>query len=86
MEIKDTFTKIDIQYNTKYRRLRKRGGAANDEAVLENTNEEKPTVIDVNCLGNVYMTPEECSRFHLTEFNHTSESSELLKQLSLIHI
>ncbi|CAI4058561.1 hypothetical protein SUVZ_03G1010 [Saccharomyces uvarum] len=80
VEIKDTFTKIDIQYNTKYRRLRKRGGVANDEAVLENSNEEKPVVIDVNCLGNVYMTPEECSRFHLTEFNHTSESSELLKQ------
>ncbi|CAI4056721.1 transcription initiation factor TFIID subunit TAF2 SKDI_03G1060 [Saccharomyces kudriavzevii IFO 1802] len=80
VEIKDTFTKIDIQYNTKYRRLRKRGGGANDENAVENNNEEKPTVIDVNCLGNVYMSPEECSRFHLTEFHHTSESNELLKQ------
>lgn len=80
VEIKDTFTKIDIQYNTKYRRLRKRGGGANDENGVENNNEEKPIVVDVNCLGNVYMSPEECSRFNLTEFNRTSESNELLKQ------
>lgn len=80
VEIKDTFTKIDIQYNTKYRRLRKRGGGPNEENGPENINEEKPTVVDVNCLGNVYMSPEDCSRFHLTEFNRTSESSELLKQ------
>ncbi|CAI4037623.1 hypothetical protein SMKI_03G0980 [Saccharomyces mikatae IFO 1815] len=80
VEIKDTFTKIDIQYNTKYRRLRKRGGGANEDNAPESNNEEKLAVVDVNCLGNVYMTPEECSRFHLTDFNRTSESNELLKQ------
>lgn len=82
VEIKDVFTKVDIQYNVKYRRGRGRKLASSKSTV--NVNEGIEELIEyrydensnVERLGNVLMTAEECSRWGITDPYVTSISSE----------
>ncbi|KAL3229945.1 Transcription initiation factor TFIID subunit 2 [Nakaseomyces bracarensis] len=67
IEIKDTFTKIDIQYNTKYKKSR--GKKTNED---EKLNEEREIYNYDQRLGNVLETESECSEWGIVEPGITS--------------
>ncbi|SCU95320.1 LAMI_0F01992g1_1 [Lachancea mirantina] len=91
VELKDAFTKLDIQYNTKYKRLKRRrkmNKSAKHEAkdatpfdgsenLAEDDNEE---IVFVNCLGDVLTTPKDCKSWNLTDPLSTSEEDEFQQQ------
>lgn len=100
VEIKDVFTKIDIQYNTKYRKLRNRRPQRPNKAAstLEhedsNLNSMSSNVSlvsattanpvsktdlddsDIQRLGNVLTTPEDCYTWNLSDNSKTTEGNE----------
>ncbi|KAG0661565.1 hypothetical protein C6P44_002682 [Monosporozyma unispora] len=102
VEIKDVFTKIDIQYNTKYRKLRNRRPHRPNKSTSTLEHEDShlnsmssnislPSVAnqsnatnakndlddgDIQRLGNVLTTPENCYQWNLTENSKTTEANE----------
>lgn len=82
VELKDVFTKLDIQYNTKYKRLRRRR-KINKGAKIESkdpimtdgngkeedikNDDENDDVVSVNCLGDVLISKEDCIKWNLTD-------------------
>ncbi|SCV03085.1 LANO_0G02058g1_1 [Lachancea nothofagi CBS 11611] len=92
VELKDTFTKLDIQYNTKYKRLKRRrkiNKSAKQEGkeqtpleaaealVPEDENED---IVLVNSLGDVLTSTKDCHQWTLTDPLMTSEGDEFQQQ------
>ena len=84
MSISDVLTKLDIQYNTKYRRKRKDKPDEVEEEADEKEKEknkkkekveEKPFI-----MGNVLMTSEEIKNWELKEEVHTSNNENENKE------
>lgn len=69
IEIKDIFTKIDIQYNTKYKKSR--GKKANED---EKLNEEREVNNSDQRLGNVLETEADCSEWGIVNPGITSSN------------
>ncbi|SCW03063.1 LAFE_0G02124g1_1 [Lachancea fermentati] len=92
VEIKDAFTKLDIQYNTKYKRLKRRRKInksakqeGKDQTPIDNNEappneEENEDVVLVNCLGDVLLGAKDCSQWNLTDALMTSEGDEFQQQ------
>lgn len=88
VELKDVFTKLDIQYNTKYKRLKRRrkvyrASHGVNEIVLGGTADEdngNEDVVLINCLGDVLTSKDECSAWNLTDPMITSEDDDLQQQ------
>lgn len=89
VELKDVFTKLDIQYNTKYRRLRNRkinvGRPSNRAASpdLEEDLEFQEEKIDssaIQRLGTVLSSPKECKDWELTDAVVTTDGNEAQRQ------
>ncbi|SCU95759.1 LAFA_0G02146g1_1 [Lachancea sp. 'fantastica'] len=92
VELKDTFTKLDIQYNTKYKRLKRRRkinkSAKHDgkdqtpfeTADMAGPDEENEDIVLVNCLGDVLMGAKDCQQWNLTDPLMTSEGDEFQQQ------
>lgn len=82
VEIKDTFTKIDIQYNTKYRKLRNRKSTSKSSANLSNLQDEfgDEKDDDIVKLGIVLDSKEESQRWDLTDVDKNTEGHELQAQ------
>lgn len=81
VHIKDSFAKIDIQYNTKYKRLkrnlRQKGGAASAAAVASTAGEhlDEGDLDDVllHSLGDVLATDDDMSEWRLTDWTADQE-------------
>lgn len=89
VELKDVFTKLDIQYNTKYRRLRNRkinvGRPSNKAASpdLEEELEFQDEKIDnsaIQRLGTVLSSPKDCKDWDLTDAIITTDGNEAQRQ------
>ncbi|CUS24320.1 LAQU0S15e01860g1_1 [Lachancea quebecensis] len=92
VELKDTFTKLDIQYNTKYKRLKRRRKInktakqeGKDPTPTENpevlvAEDENEDIVLVNCLGDVLLSAKDCSQWNLTDPMVTSEGDEFQQQ------
>ncbi|CDH09775.1 related to TAF2-Component of TFIID complex [Zygosaccharomyces bailii ISA1307] len=89
VELKDVFTKLDIQYNTKYRRLRNRKlnvGKPSNRATspdLEDDLELQDEKIDnsaIQRLGNVLSGPKDCKEWNLTDSTVTTDGNEAQRQ------
>ncbi|GMM56664.1 Taf2 protein [Maudiozyma humilis] len=78
VEINDLFTKIDIQYNTKFRRTRGKGAmtksVSNMGSMLDEQGEENYD--DIVKLGVVLETSAACSEWSLTPIDKTTEANE----------
>ncbi|KAL2708291.1 Transcription initiation factor TFIID subunit 2 [Kluyveromyces marxianus] len=88
VELKDVFTKLDIQYNTKYKRLKRRRKVnkvtkeAKDE-VKEDMNDEdngNEDIVLINCMGDVLTSKDDCNKWSLTDPITTSEGDDLQQQ------
>ncbi|EDO19103.1 hypothetical protein Kpol_2000p71 [Vanderwaltozyma polyspora DSM 70294] len=89
VEVKDVFTKLDIQYNTKYRRSRARkplGARSKKENTPEVSNDinekyhERDNNTNIQKLGTVLTSPQDCSEWNLTDISVSSEGHELQRQ------
>lgn len=89
VELNETFTKLDIQYNTKYKKMRlKKVGSSKtmNKDTLDKTdsvsqlnelnNEKDGSNANVQRLGNVLTSPSECYQWGLTDFNKITETQE----------
>jgi len=75
VDIRDTFTKIDIPYNTKYKRLRRQKCFKNMRAlnnIDEDGNEETADVM-ICALGDVLQTEEELQQWMLSDWTKEDE-------------
>lgn len=80
VEINDIFTKIDIQYNTKFRRNRGRGISAvkstsNMAAFMDDHGDDGDDYIIR--LGGVLNEPDECRDWNLTPLHRSTEGHEM---------
>ncbi|SCU96668.1 LADA_0H02124g1_1 [Lachancea dasiensis] len=92
VELKDTFTKLDIQYNTKYKRLKRRRKVnktvkqeGKDQTPVDSIeptlpDDENEDVVLVNCLGDVLTSAKDCNQWNLTDALMTSEGDEFQQQ------
>lgn len=104
VEINDAFTKIDIQYNIKYKKLRNRklfnlNSSTPYETPLNNTSSPMNNPKDIRSekadysnilkeseegeiqkLGNIFLTIEECNSWKLTNIEKTTEAGDLQMQ------
>ncbi|CCK69188.1 transcription initiation factor TFIID subunit TAF2 KNAG_0C00750 [Huiozyma naganishii CBS 8797] len=86
VELKDTYTKIDIQYNTKYRRMRGRKVVATpkEESLERSTSNLAASKVvavdedDIPKLGTVLTSAEDCYKWKLTDIAKTTEGNEAL--------
>ncbi|CCF57714.1 hypothetical protein KAFR_0D00670 [Kazachstania africana CBS 2517] len=88
VELKDIFTKIDIQYNTKYKKLRGRRMASTLKLNASTSNLQDDfidgSVVDkdeeVQKFGTVLSSEEDCKKWNLENLTKTTEGNELQKQ------
>lgn len=87
VELKDVFTKIDIQYNTKYRRIRnkrlnatKPTGKGMTPDITEDSFTERVEGGVIQKLGNVLSGPNDCREWNLTEHSVTTDGNEAQRQ------
>lgn len=87
VELKDVFTKIDIQYNTKYRRIRnkrlntaKPSGKGMTPDIMEDSYTERVEGGIIQKLGNVLSSPQDCQEWNLTEQSITTDGNEAQRQ------
>lgn len=87
VELKDVFTKIDIQYNTKYRRIRnkrlnvtKTTGKGMTPDIMEESFTERLEGGVIQKLGNVLSSPVDCQEWNLTENTITTDGYEAQRQ------
>ncbi|OLL25460.1 Transcription initiation factor TFIID subunit 2 [Neolecta irregularis DAH-3] len=75
VDIRDTFTKIDIPYNTKYKRLRRRKRFRNMRALNNNDEDgnEEATDVMISALGDVLQTEEELQQWMLSDWTKEDE-------------
>ncbi|GMM52748.1 Taf2 protein [Starmerella bacillaris] len=72
VDLKDQFTKLDIQYNTKYKRLkrtqkfRRNAGSTDDKLI--------------NCLGDVLMTDSEVAQWRLVDWGDAEEDEGMFNE------
>ncbi|QLQ78746.1 hypothetical protein HG537_0B00950 [Torulaspora globosa] len=83
VEVKDVFTKIDIQYNTKYRKIRNKRLQVNKTTnktmtpdSLEDSLEERPDSGSVQKLGTVLSSSEDCLEWNLTGLSTKTDGNE----------
>ncbi|EMC95508.1 hypothetical protein BAUCODRAFT_123936 [Baudoinia panamericana UAMH 10762] len=79
VEIKEQTTKLEIPYNTKYKRL-KRSRRQKDRAMAESNNGEGGEESLLYCLGDILDSPEECREWNLVDW--TSEDEDRMGQES----
>lgn len=88
VELKDVFTKLDVQYNTKYKRLKRRRKVNRvtkeaKEEINEDTQEEENAnedIVLINCMGDVLVSKDDCNKWNLTDPMTTSEGDDLQQQ------
>ncbi|CAB4253303.1 Taf2p [Maudiozyma barnettii] len=82
VEINDIFTKIDIQYNTKFRRTRGRGPStksnSNLTSFIDDHVDERDD--DIIRLGAILETQEDCKEWNLTNIFKNTEGHEMQAQ------
>lgn len=84
VELKDVFTKIDIQYNTKYRRIRNKRLHVNKTTNKPMTPDFVDEAIDerpesggtIEKLGSVLSSPEDCLEWNLTDLATKTDGNE----------
>lgn len=90
VELKDVFTKLDIQYNTKYRRLRNKRLQINKSSnkgitpdLMEESTEATNERVEngsIQRLGNVLNSASDCSEWNLTEVSVSTDGNEAQRQ------
>ncbi|AAS54046.1 AFR674Cp [Eremothecium gossypii ATCC 10895] len=96
VELKDVFTKLDIQYNTKYKRLKRRrkinkpikpdGKEASiveplpKDEDMKILDEDNDDIVLVNCLGDTLLSREDCQHWNLTDPAIIGEDDESQQQ------
>ncbi|ODV98012.1 hypothetical protein PACTADRAFT_63704 [Pachysolen tannophilus NRRL Y-2460] len=98
VDLKEGFTKLDIQYNTKYRRFRRGKRKAQDDANNFDDEEEEmithqrqqlqvqETEEKVNRLGDVLISPEEITEWNLQEWTKEDEENQANEAFEWVRI
>lgn len=78
VHIKEGFTKLDIQYNTKYKRMKRRYRNAHAASVANDDDDDddedpEPALPAKHCFGNVLESPEEKEEWGLVEWSAEEE-------------
>ncbi|VEU23730.1 DEKNAAC105032 [Brettanomyces naardenensis] len=75
--IRDSYTKLDIQYNTKYRRARRKKEGALDEADERESKKTKEEEENESSLGDILMTAADAENWGLKEDDTIAEENSL---------
>lgn len=93
IEIKDAFTKLDVPYNTKYRRLKKSSHRVRQQRMHVDRAEsvpmkEFPTHEDgpIDCLGDVLQSSEDVQAWRLTDWTMEDDANMLTEAFEWIRI
>lgn len=72
VDLKEGFTKLDIQYNTKYKRLKRSQKQIKSDKEAKENAEEDETVL-LHCLGDILQTENDVKNWNLTEWTKEEE-------------
>ena len=72
VDLKEGFTKLDIQYNTKYKRLKRSQKQIKSEKEAKEAAEEDDQIL-LHCLGDILQTPNDISDWKLTDWSKEEE-------------
>ncbi|ODQ63216.1 hypothetical protein NADFUDRAFT_53489 [Nadsonia fulvescens var. elongata DSM 6958] len=75
VDLKESFTKLDIQYNTKYKRLKRnqREKSHVDLSTVDQADDADLEGVLLHCLGDVLQTDEEIEEWKLTDWTKEEE-------------
>jgi len=71
VDLKEGFTKLDIQYNTKYKRLKRSQKNPKNEKDKNEVDEEETVLL--HCLGDILQSDKEIQDWNLTEWTKEEE-------------
>ncbi|CAB08750.3 TATA-binding protein associated factor Taf2 [Schizosaccharomyces pombe] len=84
VELKDSFTKLDIQYNTKYKRISRNRSTKNVKRDGDHNGDDSDYVI--RSLGDVLQSDEDIERWHLYDYTKEEEDTMATEAFEWIRV